>query len=111
MHVVGHIIDGLEHGTALFVGWTASSALGTLRTLLGLIGVEHAGKYRCHDIRRGHAVDLQLAGVQLFPHVRQVFHDRVSSTKELRCMRYSRLASGGLPRPSITLTGMHSSET
>ena len=80
MHVIGHIINGLEHGTALFTGWTASSALSTLRTLLGLIGVEHADKYRCHDIRRGHAVDLQLAGLILFTHVMQVFHDRVSST-------------------------------
>ena len=36
-----------------------------LRRVLGILGVDQAEIYRCHDIRRGHALDLQLAGSPL----------------------------------------------
>ena len=34
-----------------------------LRVMLAAIRVEKPELYRCHDIRRGHALDLQCAGV------------------------------------------------
>lgn len=33
--------------------------------LLKVLGVDQAQAYRCHDIRRGHALDLQLSGAPL----------------------------------------------
>ena len=65
VHVVGSMLSRLAHGTKLFVGWTPSTALCELRELLEIIGVASAQLYRCHDIRRGHALDLQLAGAPL----------------------------------------------
>ena len=41
---------------------TAANALKVLRVMLGLVGVTDPEKYRTHDLRRGHAKDLQLAG-------------------------------------------------
>ena len=34
-----------------------------LRVMLAAIRVDGPERYRCHDIRRGHALDLQCAGV------------------------------------------------
>ena len=65
VHVIGHMVNTLAHGTPLFTGWTAPTALVELRRLLGVTGVRHAELYWCHDIRRGHALDLQLAGSPL----------------------------------------------
>ena len=47
---------------SLFEGITAHEALEKLRFMLAAIGVEKAELYRSHDIRRGHALDLQCAG-------------------------------------------------
>jgi hypothetical protein len=47
---------------SLFEGITAHEALEKLRFMLAAIGVEKADLYRSHDIRRGHALDLQCAG-------------------------------------------------
>lgn len=43
---------------------TAAKALGMLRYLLTQMGEPHASEYRTHDLRRGHALDLQLSGVR-----------------------------------------------
>ena len=43
-----------------------ASVLCALRFLLEKVGVEKAGCYGTHDLRRGHALDLQLAGAPLF---------------------------------------------
>ena len=65
VHVVGPLINTVRHGTPLFPRLTLSKALLELRRLLGILGVNQADMYRCHDIRRGHALDLQLAGSPL----------------------------------------------
>ena len=49
-----------------FAGITASKALSKLRAILTAIGMEKATSYRCHDLRRGHAFDLQLSGASLY---------------------------------------------
>jgi hypothetical protein len=65
VHVVGVLINTLPHGTPLFPRVTQSKALLELRRVLGILDVDQAEIYRCHDIRRGHALDLQLAGSPL----------------------------------------------
>ena len=59
---MGRIIDEVEPGTALFQGLSATVALQQLHVMLEAVGVDKAMTYRCHDIRRGHALDLQLSG-------------------------------------------------
>jgi len=41
-------------------------ALGSLRAILKALDVEGWKWYRTHDLRRGHARDLQLSGANLF---------------------------------------------
>ena len=80
VHVVGKLVEKCVPGEALFggvclcilqscllleslfEGITAHEALEKLRFMLAAIGVEKAELYRSHDIRRGHALDLQCAG-------------------------------------------------
>jgi len=54
---------GLATGT---YGITPAAALAALREMLAGIGVVGASEYRCHDLRRGHALDLQLSGAPLW---------------------------------------------
>eukprot|EP00973_Karenia_brevis_P087967 12201417-Karenia_brevis.AAC.1 len=49
-------------GQRLFPGVTGAAALKALRFFLEELQVPEAHKYRCHDLRQGHAKDLQLAG-------------------------------------------------
>jgi hypothetical protein len=63
--VVGPYLDQHAEGQPLFAGVTASSALKVLRQMLSALNVESAGDYRTHDLRRGHAKDLQQSGTQL----------------------------------------------
>ena len=65
IHVLGNFIDQLEDGEHLFKDLTQAKALKLLRHLLGQLEVENAQLYRLHDIRRGHAKDLQLRGAGL----------------------------------------------
>ena len=60
--VLGPAVRGIQPGTALFGGFTAAGANSALKDMLGKIGVPKAKEYRTHDIRRGHARDLQLSG-------------------------------------------------
>ena len=62
MHVVGPALDELPDGAKLFEGIKAADALGVLRMLLQSVGVADSREYRTHDLRRGHAKDLQLSG-------------------------------------------------
>ena len=66
IHVLGAEIAGHELGTAMFEGITPADALSNLRFLLSQIGVQNARQYRTHDLRRGHAVDLQLSKAPLY---------------------------------------------
>ena len=51
-----------QKDTQPFQGITPLNALKILRVMLGLVGVANPECYRTHDLRRGHAKDLQLAG-------------------------------------------------
>ena len=62
MHVMGKLVESCAPGEALFEGITSHEALDKLRFMLAAVGVENPGLYRSHDIRRGHALDLQCAG-------------------------------------------------
>ena len=62
VHVFGKLVDSLPPGTRLFKGVTPGRALAMLRFILEQIGTPRARLYRTHDLRRGHALDLQLSG-------------------------------------------------
>ena len=53
-------------GQKPWVGLTPGRALTELRHGLLHCGVDGAQKYRTHDLRRGHAKDLQLKGASLY---------------------------------------------
>ena len=65
-HVVGEWVLSQESGCMLFQGISGGSALASLREMLGVLGVERHHVFRTHDLRRGHAKDLQLSGTR-FP--------------------------------------------
>ena len=52
-------------GAQLFGDITASQAASNLQFMLKEIGVEEYHLYRTHDLRRGHARDLQVSGTFL----------------------------------------------
>ena len=60
------MLRAARDGECLFQDITAAKALATLRLLLASVGVAQAGEYRTHDLRRGHALDLQLSGAPLY---------------------------------------------
>ena len=66
VHVLGPLLQGQECGQRFFEGITAASALTGLRHMLVAIGVGQAQAYRTHDLRRGHALDLQCSGAPLW---------------------------------------------
>jgi hypothetical protein len=66
VHVIGPFLDGVAHGSKVFGGVTAATALNTLRFILVQMGVVQASDYRTHDLRRGHAQDLVESGRGLF---------------------------------------------
>lgn len=63
VHVLGPLVDDHQPGAQLFQGITAGQAASMLKTMLGEVGVANAQSHVTHDIRRGHAKDLQLAGM------------------------------------------------
>ena len=69
LNVLGPVLDRCADGERLFPCVTAVGALKTLREMLGILGVPRAGEYRTHDLRRGHAKDLQCSGGHVVEHV------------------------------------------
>ena len=65
LHVLGPLVDACPEGQSLFPGMNRTSVLRALRVLLDKVGVEKSSFYGTHDLRRGHALDLQLAGAPL----------------------------------------------
>ena len=55
-----------QKDTQPFQGITPLNALKILRVMLGLVGVANPECYRTHDLRRGHARDMQAAGKPLY---------------------------------------------
>ena len=66
VHVLGPIIKAWPEDVPLFEGITASLASTKLREMLGAVGVRGNETYRTHDLRRGHALDLQLSKAPLW---------------------------------------------
>ena len=64
--MLGTAVRECKQGEELFPNITPNEALGTLRHLLGQTGVENHREYRTHDLRRGHALDLQLSHAPLY---------------------------------------------
>ena len=50
----------------MFEGISAYDARTKLREMLSAAGVQGSESYRTHDLRRGHALDLQLSGAPLW---------------------------------------------
>ena len=62
VHVLGELLANTEPGVKLFPGVSAGTALAALRTMLAVLKVPGAAEHRTHDLRRGHAKDLQMSG-------------------------------------------------
>jgi hypothetical protein len=62
VHVLGELLANTEPGAKLFPGVSAGTALAALRTMLAVLKVPGAAEHRTHDLRRGHAKDLQMSG-------------------------------------------------
>ena len=66
IHVVWEkYLANLEVGVAPFATLTAAQARAKLKCYLQALGVADAPRFRCHDLRRGHADDLRLSGAPL----------------------------------------------
>ena len=65
VHSLGAFFSKLKEGTQPFAQFTPGSALLRLRSYLSALGIDKANSYRTHDIRRGHAKDLQERGAGL----------------------------------------------
>ena len=66
VHVLGKLASVTEPGSALFAGITAACAIDALRRMLCALNVKQFELYRTHDLRRGHALDLQCSGAPLW---------------------------------------------
>ena len=62
MHALGASLKSLGVGAAPFSHISAAQALRVLRATLSELKVSDAALYRTHDLRRGHARDLQVRG-------------------------------------------------
>ena len=65
VHRIDPFLASVPEGAKLFPNISAANALSGLRNTLALIEVGRAESYRCHDLRRGHARDLQASGIPL----------------------------------------------
>jgi len=75
------LFEPLDIGTAPWARFTANRVRDSIRSCLGSLRVPNASLYGTHDFRRGHACDLQEAGVPI-DQIRVVGHwARVQSMK------------------------------
>ena len=65
VHVLGPFFSGLGVGSRPFAHFSAARSLVILRCLLLAIKIPDALDYRTHDLRRGHARDMQQWGASL----------------------------------------------
>ena len=65
LHVLGPWYQALPPGAKPFASFSAARALEVLRALLVAVKVPNAERHRTHDLRRGHARDLQASGAPL----------------------------------------------
>ena len=65
VHHLWPFFQSLPVGTRPFAIFSPGKALACLRWLLKTLGVADAGKFRTHDLRRGHTKDMQQNGSTL----------------------------------------------
>ena len=65
VHVLGPFLLECGPGAQPLAMHDARSALQVLRGWLGVLQVDNASSYRTHDLRRGHARDMLVAGARL----------------------------------------------
>ena len=65
IHVLGAFLDRCPAGHKIFAGITAARATRTVRVFLKFASIPEYETYRLHDLRRGHAQDLQQSGASL----------------------------------------------
>ena len=65
VHVLAKFLLRGGEGAAPFSAFTSKSSKDELREMLSHIGIEDAGMYRTHDLRRGHSRDIQSSGATL----------------------------------------------
>ena len=65
-HTFAPVLDAARDAEPLFFGFSSHAALQALREMLRILKVKDADLYRTHDLRRGHALDLQLSGAPLY---------------------------------------------
>ena len=65
VHVLWPFFQRLDVGQAAFPRASAGGALRQLRSVLHTLGIANYSCYRCHDLWRGHALDMQLNGSTL----------------------------------------------
>lgn len=65
VHALWPFIKQHDFGQKPFGGISSALALSSVRKLLALLDVPDASKYRTHDLRRGHAKDMQVHGAKL----------------------------------------------
>ena len=94
VHVLSPLLVTCKRGTRLFPGITAAGALSGLRQMLNWLGVPRACEYRTHDLRRGHAKDLQLSGIWLMSHGAESPSPYCFRVKGLRCGKFLRQENG-----------------
>lgn len=82
LHKLGPVVRALRSGAFVFPDVTSDKARRALKYLLIRVGVEDAGEYRLHDLRRGHGKDLQMSGEtnQKILHVLEQLHGCRRST-------------------------------
>ena len=119
VHVFGKLVEEVPAGTALFEGidanrsfWRclfmsdlvasikalACRATAALRTMLAEVGTKAAEQYRLHDIRRGHAKDLQLSGECVALSIRQLL---LCSCRANRCAALDDFESWRMDQPRL----------
>ena len=62
VHMLGPFLGEVAEGAPLFGGISAADATEALRFILSELNIDQANAYRTHDMRRGHALDLQVSG-------------------------------------------------
>ena len=62
VHRLGNFFSSLPVGSKPFAGISPGKAIADLRALLARLSVKDASLYRTHDLRRGHARDMQARG-------------------------------------------------
>ena len=92
IHALQPMLAGAGTGARPFASISAAAALGVLRAILSKLDVANASEYRCHDLRRGHARDLQMSGKP--SHLCACVAVRIVVYKALRFMKSSPPGSG-----------------